>query len=184
MRYLLLILLLPILSVQFYETPVAKSFFGVRISTGANSELYSLVGIRLNLDGSVREKRTLSYDEFIRFASGSWPSLYNKEKINLFEKYDVDGGVVFVDTMNKEVPYCPALDSLWKVRFDRNPFGRVIEDGWSQGKFKPSLKQEVFLLNRYGVKYLDTDYIVDTSFWKLLKDMRSPDWILEYKNVN
>ncbi len=184
MRCLFLIFLFPILSVQFYEVPVARSFFGVRISTGANSDFYSLVGIRLNIDGSIRERRTLSKDEFIRFASGSWPSLYNKDKVNLFEKYEVEGGIYKNDTINKEFPYCLGLDSLWKIRYNRNPFGRVTEEGWSQGKFKPSLKQELFLLNRYGVKYLDTDYIIDTSFWKLLKDIRSPDWILEYKNVN
>jgi hypothetical protein len=184
MRVLLLILFFPLLGVQNLDAPKNNASFGVRISIGANSEVYNLVGIRYNLDGSIRERRFLSKDDFIRYASGFWPSLYNNAKVDLFEKNGVEGGMIFIDSLNKKIPYCPVLDSLWKIRFDRNPFGRTYEDGWSQGKFKPSLKQELFLLKNYGVKYLDTEYIVDTSFWKLLKDMQSPDWVLEYKNVN
>lgn len=184
MRVLIVILLFPLLGVQKLTPSKNNASFGVRISIGANSELYNLAGFRFNQDGSFRERRFLSKDDFIRFASGFWPSLYNKDKEDLFKKNGVEGGMIFIDTLNKKIPYCPVLDSLWKIRFDRNPFGRAYEDGWSQGKFKPSSKQELFLLKNYGIKYLDTDFIIDTSFWKLLKDMQSPDWILEYKNVN
>lgn len=58
------------------------------------------------------------------------------------------------------------MDSLWKIRFVEHPFEAKYGKGWSQGDARPSLKQQEFIYNNYGVRGYDQDYFVDTSFFK------------------
>jgi hypothetical protein len=55
--------------------------------------------------------------------------------------------------------------------------------GWSSNLYKPSLKQEKFLYDNYGVGNIDGDFFLDTAFWKLLNDVQDPVWIQNYKSL-
>ncbi|MEN9399919.1 MAG: hypothetical protein RL632_1020, partial [Bacteroidota bacterium] len=30
---------------------------------------------------------------------------------------------------------------------------------------------------------IDADYFIDTNFWKLLRDVQDPKWVLNYKAI-
>lgn len=159
--------------------------FGAKISTGPNSSMVSFVAMRYSSDGILRAKRYYtSKDEFIKVLSGYWPSPFNPERIDYFKENKVMGGVFVNDTIRVEIGYCPALDSLWKIRFSDWPYKGMNEAGWSLGKMRPGLKQEQYLAERYHIKQLDFEYIVDTNFWKLLYDVTDSTWISNYKFIN
>lgn len=158
--------------------------FGVRISTGTNSQMVSFIAKKMTLDGTVKAQRYFTDQaEFIKVVSGFWPSPFNPKKINYFEKYEVFGGVYVNDTINAKISYCPAMDSLWKIRFSEWPQHGYNEAGWSLDKYRPSLKQEEYLSKRYNFKQLDFDYIVDTNFFNLLRDVGDPEWVMNYRSL-
>lgn len=167
------------------KQPSYRYVFGAKISTGPNSTLVSFVAMKYSEDGILRGKRYYtSKDEFIKVLSGYWPSPFNPQKIDLFKANKVIGGVFVNDTIRAEVGFCPALDSLWKIRFSDWPYHGRNEAGWSLNRTRPSLKQEEYLTERYHIKQLDFDYIVDTNFWKLLYDVTDSTWIENYKFMN
>lgn len=162
-----------------------KYVFGAKISTGSNSVLVSFVAMKYSEDGILRAKRFYSSkDEFIKVLSGYWPSPFNPDKIDHFKANKVMGGVFVNDTIRVEIGYCPALDSLWKLRFSDWPYVGKNEAGWSLNKSRPSPKQEEYLAKRYNIKQFDFDYVVDTNFWKLLYDVTDSTWIENYKFIN
>jgi len=167
-------------------TPPPKEgrvIFGVRIAMGHNSQMTSFIAMRYSADGILREKRTFAHEEFIKVLSGYWPSPFNPNRINYFEQENVLGGVLVDSLTKKNYPYCPALDSLWKIRFSDYPFQGGNESGWSLGMYKPSLKQEKFLADRYHITNLDIDYVTDTNFWVLLRDVSDSLWIDTYRSI-
>ena len=159
------------------------SVFGVRISQVATGNIVSFIAMRYSTDGNLREKRPCNKDEFIKIISGFWPSNYNPKRENLFEKNGIFGGVYVNDSLLQKVAYCPALDSLWKIRYSDFPFQGNNEKGWSLNSNKPSLKQEKYLSDRYHIKQLDFEYIIDTNFWNLLKDVSDSTWISNYRFI-
>ncbi len=160
-----------------------RGVFGVRIAMDANSHITTFIAMRYSKEGILREKRTLTRDEFIKFICGEWPSNYNPTRENLFEKNGVQGGMLYIDTLGKKIPYCPALDSLWKIRYPVYPFKQVQGRGWSAGIYRPSLKQEKYFADRYHIKQMDFEYVSDTNFWKLLKDVSDTIWVEHYKGL-
>lgn len=186
MKYLAFILLL-LFSFSFSKVkqPAYRIVFGARISTGVNSSVVSFVAMKYSEDGILRAKRNYSSkDEFIKVLSGYWPSPFNPDKTDYFQLNKVVGGVFVNDTIRVEIGYCPSLDSLWKIRYSDWPFHGKNEAGWSLNRTRPSLKQEAYLADRYHIKQLDFDYIVDTNFWKLLYDVTDSTWIENYKFIN
>ena len=183
MKYLILIIVF--LTLGGSTVPTAdRSVFGVRIGVASNGQMVTYVGVTLTPSGNIRSQRFFSRDEFINVLSGEWPSPYNPQRKNLFEENKVFGGVIFNDTFMKKYTYCPAFDSLWKIRYADYPFlGGPRDPGWSLGIYSPSLKQTKYLADRYHISYLDNDYVVDTNFWQLLRDVTDSVWISEYKNL-
>lgn len=161
--------------------PSGKVVFGVRIAMGVNSQMTSFIACRFGTEGYVREKRIFSRDEFIKIVSGHWPSNFNPKRINYFEQEGVAGGMFNNDTIRQYIPYCPAFDSLWKINFSTYPLRGGTENGWSLGLYKPSLKQEKFISERYNIGHLDIDFIIDTNFWNLLRDVEDPNWVANYR---
>lgn len=167
-------------SIQF--KPANRTVFGVRISYSSTGSVYTLA-VFIHDGRVLTKKKILSDKEFAFFASGEWPSIYNPMRQNLFDENAVYGGVYEDSITLQKIPYCFALDSLWKVRFRMYPFQGKNEYGWSQDAYFPSLKQKKYLYDRYGVEQIDTKFFLDTSFWKLLRDVRDPQWISTYKNI-
>lgn len=160
----------------------ARGCYGVRVSIGVNSQMCTYA-CWLDNGRVLTSKRIVDKDTFIKFISGEWPSVYNPDRINYFEEHGLNCGMVFDSTEWKEVPYCNPLDSLWKIRFGTYPFKHNTEMGWSNKYHKPSPKQEKYLYDRYGVTHVDTDFFLDTNFWRLLKDVSDTGWINNYKSL-
>lgn len=171
---------------SFKPKPVEeyRVVFGVKIAMTVNSQMTSFIAMRYSSEGILREKRVYCKDDFIRIVSGDWPSSFNPKRVNLFQEHGVFGGVYHNDTIKKSFPFCPVLDSLWKLRFSDYPFRGGNEVGWSLGLYKPSYKQEKYLSDRYHFKQMDFEYIVDTNFWKLLQDVSDTNWVFQYKAMS
>lgn len=162
--------------------PAGKGVFGVCISYQATGNITTYIGYIQNSYG-ISNRRTLTEDEFIKFASGYWPSIYNSEKNNLFALEHLQCGIDVDNKLKLQYPYCSPMDSLWKLRFQISPFRGVNADGWSGKKFRPSSGQEKYLYKEFGIRNIDSDFFVDTSFWKLLRSVQDVEWINYYKNL-
>lgn len=183
MKRLIVIVLLSIGILSLREQPESRVVFGIKLSMQGNGDLLSIYGYLF--DGrSYTHKRNFKKDEFIKYASGFWPSVFNPKKENLFQLNDISTCGVYVnDTILATVPYCFSIDSLWKIRWPSYPDGRGREAGWATGGFGPSKKQRQFLFENYGVANIDLDFFIDTNFWKILRDVQNPDWILTYRSL-
>ncbi len=161
---------------------VVRGVFGVQVGVQANSQMTTFV-CYINNGRSITYKKYISQNDFVKYASGYWPSIYNPERINYFDLYKIDAGVI-VDSVSRQVTtYCSPCDSLWKIRHSTYPFqGRYTEYGWSPNLYKPSSQQEIFLFNNYGIKSIDEPFL-DSNFWKLLSDVQDPGWIKKYKTL-
>jgi len=159
-----------------------RGVFGVRVSFQANSQILTFVCF-IDNGRVLTSRRIVTQDEFIKIASGHWPSIYNPERKNYFEERGLMCGIAIDSFSQKESTYCVPFDSLWKLRFSIYPFRGITEDGWSSKLYRPSPKQELFLYNTYNVKNVDGDFFLDTNFWKLLSDLNDPVWIANYKSL-
>lgn len=155
--------------------------FGVQVAFQTQSQMYTLL-VYINNGRSLTHKKHITKEEFIRYATGSWPSIYNPKRENLFVKHGLENCGLYKDSITgKEIPYCFPLDSIWKIRFAEFPFNYSAEKGWSNDARKPSHKQERYLYDTYGVYNIDLNFFVDTSFWKILRDVQDPNWISTYR---
>lgn len=163
--------------------PMAEPVFGVAFGYNQMNDYYHLVAYQ-KIGDRLINKRILRRDDFIYYFSGFYPSKYNPRGENFFQKHGIWGGV-FVDSVyGDKIPYCPALDSLWKIRYDEYPALDATERyGWSNDKLNPSVKQMEYLKERYNISRLNNEYIVDEYFIQLLKDMTDSLWIANYKSL-
>lgn len=154
--------------------------FGVRVSIGANSQINTYVCM-INNGRTYAHKKVVDEATFIKIISGYWPSIYNPERINYFEKNNIECGIYQDSISKEEFARCVPFDSLWKIRFSAFPFRNRSENGWSNKFNKPSLKQELYLYNRYGVASVDANFFLDTNFWMILSDVTDPAWVNNYR---
>jgi hypothetical protein len=163
-------------------TPSGKGVFGVCVSYQATGKIKTYIAYIQTTSG-IRHKRILSEDEFIKFAAGYWPSVYNPSKVNLFTLEHIKCGVDLDAKLRIENVYCNPLSSLWKLRFRVSPMKKNHEEGWSSKEYRPSSGQEQYLYKEFGIRNIDHDFFVDTNFWKLLRSVEDPEWINYYKNL-
>ena len=159
----------------------SQAHFGVSISTSAMSNDMTFAVITPTPSGK-KNITHITKSDFLHIASGTWKHPANPTRENLFYKNDVFGGI-FIDTLSGEKTYfCPALDSLWKIKYSTNSYfyGSI---GWANGKYMPSPKQQEYLWETYGIYNLNTDFFADTSFWKILRDVTNPEWITHYSSL-
>jgi len=157
-----------------------KTVFGVSLAaTGMNSDLsFALVSVG---GGQGNSYRNIAKDDFIKMVAGAWLCPANPDHIDLFDSMQVIGGIYFDSTTFEKIPYCPALDSLWKLRYNYNPY-QPNENGWAGEKYKPSAKQATYLHDNYGVYNVLNDFFIDSNCWKILRDVCNPAWIAHYKS--
>ena len=154
--------------------------FGVKISYQSSGSLLNYIAYIDNGRTHTHVKQ-ITETEFIKIASGHWPSIYNPNRKNYFSENKYPCGVLKDSFTLKEYTYCLPLDSLWKLHFQKNPYDMTVGNGWSNKEFNPSLKQELYLFNNYGIRHMDSDYFKDSSLWKILGDVRNQQWIENYK---
>lgn len=183
MFFRLFLLVCWLLSCSVVSKPAeTRAVFGVRVSLQANSQVISIVGF-IDNGRVLTHKRVLTKDDFVRFASGFWPSIYNPGRVNMFEEHNLLCGMYKDSTTGIQYPYCLPVDSLWKLRFSDYPFNTSYETGWSNETRKPSPKQEEYLWKNYGVYNIDMNYFLDTNFWKILRDVQDPLWVSNYRSL-
>lgn len=118
--------------------------------------------------------------QMIKIGSGKWPIPRTEKFHDFFAEY----GLYFDPTEEQEYfDIYSAIESLWKIRYAAHPFNQQKGDGWSNGEFRPSQKQQAYISTRYGVRGYDQDYFTDSSFFQLLKDVTDEEWIAEYKRM-
>ena len=181
MKWLLLFSWLILSSVLL--APNGKGTFGVCVAYQANGNMVTYIAY-LKEGNRITMRRTLMEDEFVKFASGFWPSIYNPQRENLFEKENLSCGVIVDPETKKQYPFCSPMDSLWKIRFSTYPFNGIIADGWGGKSYRPSSGQEKYLFKEFGISNIDNDFFVDSNFWKILKSVNDPEWINYYKNLS
>jgi hypothetical protein len=146
---------------------------------GANNTLVTFVMVRVLPDGR-KDVRGISRNEFIRLACGQCHDEdVNPNRENLFAKYEVEECGLYRDSIFKKTSFlCSSLDQLWKLRYQRGPYGGSDSLGWT-GATVPSNGQ-MGILKQYGAESLD-DYIYGENAFKLLHDMQSFAWQSRYK---
>ena len=182
MKATILVLLLWVISSSVIFNSTVKTVFAVQVNMQTNSQMYTLM-VFIDNGRVLSQKKNLSKDEFVKFATGKWPSIYNPLRKNMLEENTILCGLVKDSITNKEVVFCSPLDSLWKLRYSDYPFNNGKEKGWSAEMYKPSSKQAIYLKTEYGVDNLDFGYFIDTNFWKIMRDVQNPDWIKSYRSL-
>ena len=171
-----------ILSSSIIFAPGVHPVFGVKISIGVNSQITSYICYIDN--GRVLTKgRIVDEETFVKIVSGYWPSIYNPNRIDYFKQNNINCAILTDSITQKPIVGCVPMDSLWKIRFTTYPFRTSGEMGWSNKYHKPSPGQEKYLYDRYGVRQVDADYFLDTSFWMLMQDVTDPNWIANYRSI-
>ncbi len=154
--------------------------FSLRVNFQSDGSIFQ-IQVYINNGRTQALKKNLSYHDFVYFASGKWPSIYNRERIDLLALHGIDGGVIVDSLTTKEYFSCPSIDSAWKLRYNQMEF--IRGNGWAQERYKPSPAQMQMLYKDYAFKNFDVDRFQDTSFWKLLKNLQDLEWINKYKSV-
>ena len=160
--------------------PIPRPVFGVQVRFQTVTNMVALAAF-LDDGRALTHKKLLSMEDFVQFASGHWPSIYNPSRENLLEKNNVFCGLYNDSASLELIPYCFPVDSLWKLRFSDFPFNTMTEKGWAGNQFTPSERQALFLKENYGVHNVDTDFFLDTNFWKIMRDVQDSMWIENYK---
>lgn len=142
--------------------------FGFTLMTGMNNNLVRFGFVKIHEDGR-KEYTWLSQKRFIMQAAGFESSKANKDTLNLFEKYEVDPGL---------------LDHLWKLRYQEYPFDvkENKETGWAAKQFVPGDKQWAYLKQNFNFGSL-TEFCYGENFWRLLKSIQDPDFINHYSSL-
>ncbi|TXI87233.1 MAG: hypothetical protein E6Q37_02465 [Crocinitomicaceae bacterium] len=162
--------------------PSLRPVFGVQVRPQTGSNMFTFVAF-LDNGRELTYRKILNTDDFVRIASGHWPSIYNPTRENLLEKNRIACGM-FNDSIHlKLIPYCFATDSLWKIRFSEYPFNNGSGKGWAGDYSKPSARQALYLKENYKVDNVDHNYFLDTNFWKIMRDIQDTAWIAHYKSL-
>lgn len=158
--------------------PMSVSF-GVKIGLFPTGKLtqYALVYYRNNKIVAIYPT---SLTRLINIGMGNWPLPNSSVFHNYFKINDIKNDTLANGTVRN---FQAAFDSLWKVQFSVYPYNHQVGEGWSRGDTKPSLKQQAYLYDRYGVRGYDQEYYCDTSFFRLIKDVTDPSWIAHYKSL-
>ncbi|MBW7868789.1 MAG: hypothetical protein H3C31_10730 [Brumimicrobium sp.] len=153
--------------------------FGVKIGllpTGSLTE-YSIIYYR---DNKQISSAPIDLYQLDKICLGEWPIPKTQTFFNYYENFGLHDDTLVDGTI---VDFRSAYDSLWKIRFDFHPFNFQSGKGWSNGEIRPSLKQQAYLYQRYGVRGYDQDSFSDSAFFQLLKDVCDPIWIADYKSL-
>jgi len=177
----LFILAFPLLGVNVKKTISAYRIgFGVKIGilpTGGITQ-YAIIHYRQE---KLTQIQPVDLNTMIKVATGKYPIPRTNVFVDFFKENAVSHIKLPDTTYLPKENYYVAFDSIWKIRFDVHPFDSKKGDGWSIGKHRPSLPQQEYLYRTYGARAYDQDYICDTSFYKLMRDVIDTAWIRQYK---
>ncbi len=154
--------------------------FGVKIGilpTGGITQ-YAIIHYRQE---KLTQIQPIDLPTLLKVATGKYPIPRTNIFTDFFKYHEVSHTRLPDSTFIPKENYMVAFDSIWKIRFDIHPFDARQGEGWSIGRHRPSLRQQEYLFHTYGARAYDQDYICDTSFYKLLRDVVDTAWITQYK---
>ena len=160
-----------------------KGIFALKIGLQGDGSLYTLYAFMDN-GRSLTHERILTNQEFIKFASGFWPSIYNQKKIDYFKLNNIECGIAKDVNNITNHSYCVPLDSVWKLRYIYFPFSNNPETGWANGSYGPSVKQFEYLKENYDISSFENSYFKGEYLWRLFIDLQNQNWIKNYKSLN
>lgn len=153
---------------------------GVKVGMLPSGGLYQFALIYYR-NGSLATIQPVTRERMLKVGTGKWP-IPGTQKFHDF--FAEEGMYIFPKDTQEVFNINASVDSLWKLRFAAHPYSQNAKHGWSQGDYRPSLKQQQYIFDRYGVRGYDQDYFTDSSFFKLLKDVQDPAWIEQYKTMH
>ncbi len=157
-----------------------KGVFGVKISLQSDGSIFHLIAY-CKTGERITNKTIITEQQFIQYATGNWPSIYNPEQINFLQQYDLNCGFIIDEYSRQQLFGCKPLDSLWKIRYANYPYHGVMESGWAGTENGPTEGQKSYLKERYNFSNFDVDYIADTNLYRLLYDVMDSSWVANYK---
>lgn len=175
--------LLTVLAPALAAAEPARWTFGLSLSPTSDGQLFSLFLVKVQ-DGTVRETRPLGREQFVKQAQGRMESMANKDKEDLFARFDIKACYLPPDSvaMGYSVRDCSLLDDLWKLRyweFPQHVAGNKAVQGWAAKPMKPSDRQ-MGLLAAYGLELVN-GLVVGDDLFRLLHDMSDPNWVNNYR---
>jgi hypothetical protein len=156
--------------------------FGVKIGIMPTGSLVQLAIFHYR-GGKAASVQPISKTEFFKIGSGQWPLPKSRAAHDFFEEQGLNDLHKYDSLAEPPIDINAALDSLWKIRYQEHPFKAKLGKGWSNGRFRPSNKQQAYIYNTYGVRGYDQDYFSDTAFFQLMRDVVNPEWITNYKSL-
>lgn len=156
--------------------------FGVKIGILPTGDLTQFAIMHYR-NGRFVNTQPVTVQNLVNIGMGKWPVPQTNKFHNFFKEQGLLDLQIEALPEGVDIDFTAAFDSLWKIRFDEHPFTPAKGKGWSNGKARPSLKQQEFIFSTYGVRGYDQAYFSDTSFFKLLRDVLNPEWIQHYKSL-
>lgn len=170
-------------SAQSESTVRHNVSFGVKIGTMPTGHLIQLAVFHYR-GGKAASIQPITKTEFFKIGSGKWPVPKTSVAHDFFEEQGLNELYKYDSLADPPIDINAALDSLWKIRFQEHPFKSTFGQGWSNGRFRPSKKQQAYIYETYGVRGYDQDYFSDTAFFQLMRDVVNPQWIAHYKSLS
>jgi len=146
-----------------YVPEIRKSRYSFGICLISSATFHVSFGIMRENPDSTHEVIFLTKSAFVRQAMGYEASKANPDKVNFFEKYEIDPKI---------------LNELWKLKNDVNPYNR--EAGWGTPSGIPS-KAQFGMLRQFGISRM-SDYAYGENLWKFLKTVSDAGWVAEYQS--
>ncbi len=156
--------------------------FGVKIGTMPTGHLIQLAMVHYR-GGRATYFQPITKTEFFKYGSGQWPVPKTHSAHDFFEEQGLNELHKYDSLAEPPIDINAALDSLWKIRYQEHPYKAGLGKGWSNGRYRPSNKQQEYIYNTYGVRGYDQDYFADTAFFKIMRDVVNPEWISNYKKL-
>lgn len=164
-----------------YNLETKPVSFGVKICNSPLGKIESFIIQRGRING-VAVNYSPEKSGFLNYAAGTWPLPYSGRNKYL-QQNGVDVFKVINPSTGDSVWHCPALDSMWKLRFQIHPMYSYKKDGWSNGVIKPSLKQQEFMYTNYKIRSFESSFFIDSNFYKILRDVMDEKWVNHYKSL-
>ncbi len=183
-------------------------FFGVRIITTSNGvcQYYTLYAP----DGKIIDVQPMTKKDFLKQAQGLEKSDANPKSEDFFTKFNVIDSAKLMNNVISDIYPVPedeqlytykkntryrnsieaiaeeTINNLWKLRFAVYPFasGSLDTVGWTnnfENDYMPKPEQ-LEILKTYGLEQIN-GFIWGENLFRLLKDIRNPSWIEDYKNA-
>lgn len=174
--------------------------FKLMPTAGTKVVTYAVLGIDTLNDNKIVKTEFVQEGIFVKYCKGLLWNKANPKKVNFFDQYEVDCGIMLGDPIMRKgiltqdtlweemAPLCLPFYDIWKLKYGVHPHyskgSTAIPDedkGWAKTRYYPGHKQTL-KLQEYGINNID-DYFFGDGMFRLLKDIQDYEWIDNYKEL-